>query len=192
MMDRARLPAATAAQPILKHGEPAAASALGRRQPGRFGRRASAARIVGSEAICGGIEYRIACVAGSPAPQLKELIALPLEIQFVTDRGQLRSVCGIVIETCADDSDGGPTPYHLVVRDALAIMRKRTNSRIFRNLNELDIVQVLFDEWRHSNSVLAGAFEYGQRSNQMRFDDTHGQISAQLASDHGASKLNLG
>lgn len=97
-------------------------------------------RIIGSEAICGGIEYRIACVAGSPSLPLKELI-LPLEIQFVTDCGQLRRVCGIVTEARAGDSDGGLTAYHLMVRDALAIMEKRTNSRIFRNLNELDIVQ---------------------------------------------------
>jgi type VI secretion system secreted protein VgrG len=32
----------------------------------------------------------------------------------------------------------------------------------------------------------------GQRGSQLRFDDTRGQISAQLASDHAASELNLG
>ena len=32
----------------------------------------------------------------------------------------------------------------------------------------------------------------GSRANQLRFDDTHGEISAQLSSDHGASQLNLG
>jgi type VI secretion system secreted protein VgrG len=32
----------------------------------------------------------------------------------------------------------------------------------------------------------------GTRGNQLRFDDTPAQISAQLASDHGASELNLG
>ena len=32
----------------------------------------------------------------------------------------------------------------------------------------------------------------GQRGNQLRLDDTAGQISAQLASDHAASELNLG
>jgi type VI secretion system secreted protein VgrG len=32
----------------------------------------------------------------------------------------------------------------------------------------------------------------GQRGNQLRFDDTRGEISAQLASDHGTSELNLG
>ena len=117
-------------------------------------------QIVGTESICGGLEYRVACVASDPALPLKSFIALPAEIQVVTDRGALRSICGIVTEARAGDSDGSLTTYQLVLRDALAIMEKRVNSRIFRNQNELAIVQVLFDEWRHANAVLAGAFEY--------------------------------
>lgn len=116
-------------------------------------------RVVGSEAVCGGIEYRVACLASSPHLPLKELIALPAEIQFVTDRGQLRSVCGLVTEARAGDSDGALASYELVVRDVFAVMEKRTNSRVFRYQNELEIVQLLCDEWRHSNTVLANAFE---------------------------------
>jgi type VI secretion system secreted protein VgrG len=116
-------------------------------------------RIVGSEAICGGIEYRIVCLAGTPTLPLKDLIALPIEIQILTDRGQLRSVCGIVTEARAGDFDGGVALYHLVVRDALSIMEKRTNSRVFRYQSELEIVQTVCDEWRHRSSVLASAFE---------------------------------
>jgi len=116
-------------------------------------------RVVGSESVCGGIEYRIACLAGSPALPLKEFIALPAELQFVTDRGLLRSVCGIVTEARAGDADGGLAAYELVLRDVFAVMEKRTNSRIFRYHNELEIVQLLCDEWRHANTVLASAFE---------------------------------
>lgn len=116
-------------------------------------------RIVGSEAICGGIDYRITCLAGTPALPLKALIALPIEILILTDCGQVRSVCGIVTEAWGGDFDGGLALYHLVVRDALAVMEKRTNSRIFRDKNEIEIVQILCDEWRHINSVLAGCFE---------------------------------
>ena len=116
-------------------------------------------RVHGTESLCGGVAYRIACVAGSPDLPLKELIALPVELQFVTDRGQLRSVCGIVTEARAGDADGGLATYELVLRDALAVMEKRTNSRVFRYQNELEIVQVLCDEWRHSNTILANAFE---------------------------------
>ncbi|MFC3457589.1 type VI secretion system Vgr family protein [Massilia haematophila] len=117
-------------------------------------------RISGLESICGGVEYRISCVASDPALPLKELIALPAEIQVVTDRGQLRRICGIVTEARSGDSDGALATYQLVLRDALAVMERRVNSRIFRYQNELEIVQVLFAEWRHANAVLAGAFEY--------------------------------
>ncbi|MDB5792909.1 MAG: type secretion protein [Massilia sp.] len=117
-------------------------------------------RITGRESVCGGIEYRVACVASDPTLPLKELIALPAEVQVVLDRGGLRSICGIVTEARSGDSDGGLATYQLVLRDALSIMEKRVNSRIFRQMNEIDIVQVLFDEWRHANTTLAGAFEY--------------------------------
>ena len=117
-------------------------------------------RVSGSESICGGLDYVVTCVASTPRLPLKELIALPAEVQFVTDRGQLRSACGIVAEARAGDYDGGLGVYQLVIRDALAIMEKRINSRVFRYQSELEIVQVLFDEWRQSNGVLASAFEY--------------------------------
>jgi uncharacterized protein involved in type VI secretion and phage assembly len=64
-------------------------------------------RISGSEAICGGLEYRILCVATEAQLPLKQFIAVPAELQIVTDRGQLRTVCGIVAEACAGQSDGG-------------------------------------------------------------------------------------
>jgi type VI secretion system secreted protein VgrG len=117
-------------------------------------------RVAGLESICGGIEYVVTCIASTPRLPLKELIALPAEIQFVTDQGQLRGACGIVAEARAGDFDGGMAVYQLVVRDALAIMEKRINSRVFRSQSELAIVQLLFDEWRQSNPVLASAFHY--------------------------------
>jgi type VI secretion system secreted protein VgrG len=116
-------------------------------------------RIAGSESVCGGIEYRIACLAAMPTLPLKNLIALPVEIEILTDRGRLRSVCGFVTKARGGDFDGGLAAYHLVVRDALAITEKRTNSRAFRYRSEVEIVQTLCDEWRHSNHVLASAVE---------------------------------
>lgn len=116
-------------------------------------------RISGSEAICGGLEYRILCVATEAQLPLKQFIAVPAELQIVTDQGQLRRVCGIVAEACAGQSDGGLATYQLVLRDGLALMEKRVNTRVFRNKHELQIVQLLFDEWRQGNSVLAASLE---------------------------------
>jgi type VI secretion system secreted protein VgrG len=116
-------------------------------------------RVTGSETLCGGLEYRLLCVSMRADLPLKELIALPVELQFVTDRGDVRAVCGIVAQAAAGQSDGGLATYELVVRDALALMEHRTNTRVFRNRNELDITEVILDEWRQNNPVLAKAFD---------------------------------
>lgn len=114
--------------------------------------------VTGHESICGGIEYRLLCVSLNDKLPLKELVALPVELQFVTDRGTIRSVCGIVAQAAAGESDGGLATYQLLVRDALALMEQRTNYRVFRDTSELDIVAALLAEWRAQNSILARAF----------------------------------
>ncbi len=114
----------------------------------------------GTESICGSVEYRIMCVSLDAFIPLKELIALPVAIDIVTDRGDLRSICGIVTEARAGDSDGGLASYQLVLRDALSIMEKRNNTRVFRNKNEVEIVQVILDEWMQKNPIIGACFCY--------------------------------
>ncbi|MGJ7915840.1 type VI secretion system Vgr family protein [Massilia sp. LXY-6] len=114
----------------------------------------------GQETLCGGIEYQVLCVSTQAALPLKEFLALPAELQFVTDRGDLRSVCGIVAQASAGQSDGGLATYQLVFRDALALMEQRFNTRVFRNVNEIDISAALMREWRNINPVLAKAFDF--------------------------------
>ena len=116
-------------------------------------------RVSGQESMCGGIEYRLLCISTQACLPLKEFIALPVELQFVTDRGQLRSVSGIVAQASAGQSDGGLATYQLVVRDALVLMEQRVNTRIFRNSNEVDISAAVTREWRDVNPILAKAFD---------------------------------
>ena len=49
---------------------------------------------------------------------------MPVELQFVTDRGDLRAVCGIVAQAAAGQSDGGLASYELVVRDGLCCINQ--------------------------------------------------------------------
>lgn len=114
--------------------------------------------VTGSEAVCSGIEYRVSCIAASCTIPLKELIALPVAIDLVTDRGELHTISGIVTEVASGGSDGGVASYQLVVRDALSILEKRVNTRVFRNMNELEIVAALLREWRQKNPVIASTF----------------------------------
>jgi type VI secretion system secreted protein VgrG len=115
--------------------------------------------VSGQETLCGGTEYRLLCISEHAALPLKEFIALPVELQFVTDLGELHSICGIVAQASAGQSDGALATYQLVVRDALALMEQRINTRVFRNLNEVDISAALVREWRNVNPILAQAFD---------------------------------
>jgi type VI secretion system secreted protein VgrG len=117
-------------------------------------------RVFGSETLCGGIEYRVLCVSSDECLPLKKLIAVPATLQFVTDTGGLRNVCGLVTEACSGDSDGGLASYQLLIRDALAVLEKRTNTRVFRNMSEVDIVQRILNEWRHRDSTLGVCFKH--------------------------------
>jgi type VI secretion system secreted protein VgrG len=117
-------------------------------------------RVSGSEAICGGFEYRILCIAGRAGIPLKQFNAIPVELQIVTDTGALRSLCGIVSDVEEGESDGGLASYQLTIRDALALMEKRVNTRIFRSASEVDITNTILREWIQDNPALAKAFDF--------------------------------
>ena len=153
-------------------------------------------RVHGSEALCGGFEYRVLCVSARVSLPLKEMIALPATLEFVTDRGDLRSVSGIVTEAASGDSDGGLASYQLVLRDAFAIMDKRINTRVFRNLNELEIVQRMLSEWQQRSPTLGTCFQYEvdeilaradypQREFTMQFNESDAHFMRRLLKRRG-------
>lgn len=115
--------------------------------------------VSGRETLCGGIEYWVRCVSTQAGLPLKQCIALPVQLEFVTDRGGLRFVCGIVAQASAGQGGGGLATYQLVVRDALALMALRINTRVFRDMNEVEISTALVREWRGTNPVLADVFD---------------------------------
>ena len=117
-------------------------------------------QVFGIEAVCGGIEYRLLCVAPEAGMELKQFIALPAELQFVTSTNGLRSVCGIVDVAEEGESDGGLATYQLIVRDALSIMDKGCNTRIFRHMNEVEITNLVLSDWCSANAVMARAFNF--------------------------------
>lgn len=117
-------------------------------------------RVSGVETICGGIEYSLLCVSTRAGMQLKQFIANPVELQFVTDTGGLRSVCGIVGAAVEGHGDGGLATYQLIVRDAFSLLENTCNTRVFRNASEVDITNTMLREWREANPVAARAFTF--------------------------------
>ena len=116
-------------------------------------------RVIGNEAVCGGFEFQLLCVSESVTLPLKNFIGVPAELQIVTDRGELRRICGIVTEAASGQSDGGLATYQLALRDALSVMENKTNTRVFRDKNELDIIQLLVSEWQKNIAVLGATLD---------------------------------
>lgn len=116
--------------------------------------------VSGVETICGGIEYVLLCVSTKAGMPLKQFIANPVELQFVTDSGGLRAVCGIVASAVEGQSDGGLALYQLIVRDALSLLEKTCNTRVFRHASEVDITNVMLREWRDANPIVARTFDF--------------------------------
>lgn len=138
-------------------------------------------QVSGIEAICGGLEYRLLCVAATAGLELKQFLGMPAEVQFVTSTGGVRSVCGIVDVAEGGGSDGGLATYQLIIRDALSIMDKGCNTRIFRNMNEVDIATSVLTDWWRANPMLARSFtfegwrtktEYPQREFTMQYKES--------------------
>ena len=115
-------------------------------------------RIDIEESLYGGVDGRIACVSTSAGIPLTTFIGLPMSVLLVTDSGELHSISGIIVDAREGESDGALATYQLFIRDAISILERRTNMRIFRKLGVLDIVQTLVSEWRRKSTVLAGAF----------------------------------
>ncbi len=116
-------------------------------------------RISGYSSMCDGINIRIYCVALDACMPLKAFIGAPVELQIVTDEGNLRSICGLIAEASQGESDGGLAAYQLVMRDALAILDLGANTRVFTNATEFDVIVTLLREARDQIPGLAAAFE---------------------------------
>jgi type VI secretion system secreted protein VgrG len=113
-----------------------------------------------TEGLMSGINGHLTCVSSRADLPEKSFLALPLSVQMVTDRGQLHAINGIITDVRAGQSDGSLTCYQLTIRDALSVMERRTNSRIFRTKALPDILGVVMQEWRQRSPAFARAFDF--------------------------------
>jgi len=115
-------------------------------------------RIDVRESLLGGIDGSVVCVSTRAGLPLNTFIGLPLSIQLVTDQGGLHAINGMVVDAREGECDGSLATYQLFVRDALTILGRRINTRIFRQKDVLDVIHTLIGEWRRKSLVIAGAF----------------------------------
>ncbi|ASL46787.1 hypothetical protein bAD24_III05315 [Burkholderia sp. AD24] len=147
------------------------------------------------EELCGGIEGRLSCISTSTGAPLETFLGQPVTVQLVTDQGALHSICAIVTAAYEGEGDGSIATYQLVIRDALSIMERRTNTRIFRSKNVIDIIQTLAREWRRKSATLASTFDvdisnldiskYPAREQTLQFDESDADFIQRLCRRDG-------
>ncbi|MGU7772329.1 type VI secretion system Vgr family protein [Burkholderia sp. MR1-5-21] len=112
------------------------------------------------ESMMTGVTGHLTCISQQGQLSPKLFIGAPVSVGMVTDRGQLHTINAIVSAVRIGQTDGELTVYQFTVTDAVNLLHKRTNSRIFRNVNVIDVLGVILNEWRQRSAALAQAFEF--------------------------------
>ncbi|MEK6353935.1 MAG: type VI secretion system Vgr family protein [Burkholderia cenocepacia] len=112
------------------------------------------------EGLMSGIEGQLTCVSTYDHLPPALFLGLPVSVRLTTDRGDIQAINAIVREVRAGQSDGELTVYQLQVCDALSLMDRRTNARLFRSRSVPDILATLMNEWKQRSPALARAFDF--------------------------------
>ena len=112
------------------------------------------------ESLMTGIQGELTCLSARRDLSPRLFLGVPVSVRLVTDQGREHAISAIVQDVTIGQSDGDLCIYRLRICDALSLMDKRINSRIFRQLGVVDILSLLFTEWRQRSATLAAAFEF--------------------------------
>ncbi|MCU4320132.1 type VI secretion system tip protein VgrG [Acinetobacter bereziniae] len=113
--------------------------------------------IHGTHAINDGVNLQLICLSTLNDIALKRFIGCRVAIDVVNDRSELNRISGIVTKAEVGASDGALTIYRLTVEDPTALWKQRRNSRVFMNMSALQVVEVIFNEWRDRSPLFASS-----------------------------------
>ncbi|MBJ8450165.1 type VI secretion system tip protein VgrG [Acinetobacter bereziniae] len=113
--------------------------------------------IHGTHAINDGVNLQLICLSTQNNIALKSFIGCRVAIDVVNDRSELNRISGIVTKAEVGASDGALTIYRLMVEDPTALWKQRRNSRVFMNMSALQVVEVIFNEWRDRSPLFASS-----------------------------------
>ncbi|MBJ9909484.1 type VI secretion system tip protein TssI/VgrG [Acinetobacter bereziniae] len=114
-------------------------------------------RVDGIHAINDGMNLQLICLSTLNDIALKRFIGCRVAIDVVNDCSEINRISGIVTKAEVGASDGALTIYRLTVEDPTALWKQRRNSRVFMNMSALQVVEVIFNEWRDRSPLFASS-----------------------------------
>lgn len=114
-------------------------------------------RIDAEQAINSGINAELLCFATDSTIPLKSFIGCLVAVDQRCDDGRIFRLSGIITGAIQGDSDGAITSYLLTLEDPLSLMDKRANNRVFLNKSVLDVIKILFQDWKNRSKLFASS-----------------------------------
>ena len=114
-------------------------------------------RIDGTHELNVGLSLQLICLSTSSQIPLKQFIGSQVAIDIVNDKSELNRISGIVTKADSGASDGSLTIYRLTVEDPTALWKYRRNSRVFMAKSVVQIVDLIFQEWREKSPLFASS-----------------------------------
>ncbi len=149
----------------------------------------------GQAALSALYRYELDCLSADAHLELKDLLGLPVQVGLLTPTGNERVIAGVVTAVQSTGSNGGFATYRLVIEPALALLAQRRCSRVFQDMNVVEIVRTILDEHAASNPIIAAAFaldpqletEYSARSYCLQYRESDLGFIQRLLREEGIS-----
>ena len=113
--------------------------------------------IDGTQAINNGVSLQRICLSTSMNISLKQFIGSQVAVDILNDKSELNRISGIETQAEVGASDGSLTIFRLTVEDPTALWKHRRNSRVFMAKSVVDIIQIVFSEWRDRAPLFASS-----------------------------------
>ena len=155
-------------------------------------------RIDGTHELNLGLSLQLICLSTSSQIPLKQFIGSQIAIDIVNDKSELNRISGIVTKADSGASDGSLTIYRLTVEDPTALWKYRRNSRVFMAKSVVQIVDLIFQEWREKSPLFASSLtldksgltkDYDVRPFIMQNNELDSEFIQRLLASEGINSL---
>lgn len=113
--------------------------------------------IQGKQALNQGIQTVLLCLSEQIVIPVEQFIGSQVAVDCQIEDGRYFRMSGIVMEAEQGHSDGHLTVYQLHVQDPLALWKYRHNSRVFMAKSVVEIVEIIFSEWKKISPLFASS-----------------------------------
>ncbi|MDQ9008167.1 type VI secretion system Vgr family protein [Acinetobacter gerneri] len=153
-------------------------------------------KCTGETGINFGVKLSLLCFSKNVLLPAKNFLGTTIAVDQICDDGRILRTVAIVTEVAIGESDGALTVVHLKAEDAMVLMNKRKNNRVFLNLSTIEVVEVLFKEWINRSFCFMKSLRLDSSNLKQTYDvraiinqrnETDAQFIKRLLAEYGVS-----